>query len=106
MKLKNMNDMLYLLYSKNVKFFLLFYFHNTCLISMKSLLMVLITWKIYDNFLNNLPQSSNQKLCDVRASFEKYNLISGLHTLMSQKNSIFVIFSSKIALSIRVLAPT
>ena len=36
-----------------------------------------------------MPQDSNQKLCDVRASFEKYNLISGLHTLMSQKNSIF-----------------
>ena len=45
--------------------------------------------EVYDNFLNNLPQDSNQKLCDVRASFEKYNLISGLHTLMSQKNSIF-----------------
>ena len=45
--------------------------------------------EVYDNFLNNLPQSSNQKLCDVRATFEKYNLISGLHTLMSQKNSIF-----------------
>ena len=45
--------------------------------------------EVYDNFLNNLPQSSNQKLCDVRASFEKYNLISGIHTLMSEKNSIF-----------------
>ena len=45
--------------------------------------------EVYDNFLNNLPQSSNQKLCDVRASFEKYNLISALHTLMSEKNLIF-----------------
>ena len=45
--------------------------------------------EVYDNFLNNLPQDCNQKLCDVRASFEKYNLISGLHTLMSQKNIIF-----------------
>jgi len=36
-----------------------------------------------------LPQNSNKKLCDVRLSFEKYNLISGLHTLMSQKNPIF-----------------
>jgi len=45
--------------------------------------------EIYENFLNNLPQNSNQKLCDIRASFEKYNLISGLHTIMSQKNPIF-----------------
>ncbi len=45
--------------------------------------------EVYDSFLNNLPENSNQKLCDVRASFEKYNLISGLHTLMSQKNPIF-----------------
>jgi len=45
--------------------------------------------EVYDCFLNNLPQSSNQKLCDIRSSFEKYNLISGLHTFMSQKNSIF-----------------
>ena len=45
--------------------------------------------EVYDNFINNLPQTSNQKLCDVRSTFEKYNLISGLHTLMSQKNPIF-----------------
>ena len=45
--------------------------------------------EVYDNFINNLPQNSNKKLCDVRLSFEKYNLISGLHTLMSQKNPIF-----------------
>ena len=48
-----------------------------------------IAREVYDNFLNNSPQNSNQKLCDIRASFEKYNLISGLHTLMSQRNSIF-----------------
>ena len=42
-----------------------------------------------DNFLNNSPQNSNQKLCDIRASFEKYNLISGLHTFMSQNNKSF-----------------
>ena len=48
-----------------------------------------IAREVYDNFLNNSPQNSNQKLCDIRASFEKYNLISGLHTLMSQRNSLF-----------------
>ena len=45
--------------------------------------------KIYDNFHNNLDLSSNQNLCDVRMSFDKYNLISGLHTLMAEKNSIY-----------------
>ncbi len=45
--------------------------------------------EVYDNFVNNSPQHLNQKLCDVRATFEKYNLISGLHTFMSQKNGIF-----------------
>jgi len=28
-------------------------------------------------------------LCDVRKSFDKYNLISGLHTLMVEKNLIY-----------------
>ena len=45
--------------------------------------------EIYDNFNNNLSLDTNQNLCDVRMSFDKYNLISGLHTLMSQKNSVY-----------------
>ena len=45
--------------------------------------------KIYDNFHSNQELSSNQNLCDVRKSFDKYNLISGLHTLMAEKNSIY-----------------
>ena len=45
--------------------------------------------EIYDNFNNKLSLKSNQNLCDVRMSFDEYNLISGLHTLMSQKNSIY-----------------
>ena len=44
---------------------------------------------VYDNFLNKSQQNLNQKLCDVRMVFEKYNLISGLHTFMSQKNDIY-----------------
>ena len=35
---------------------------------------------VYDNFINNKEQTSNQKLCNVREVFEEYNLISGLHT--------------------------
>jgi len=45
--------------------------------------------EIYDNFKSNLSLKTNQNLCDVRMSFEKYNLISGLHTLMAQKNSVY-----------------
>ena len=42
--------------------------------------------KVYDDFLANEKQSSNQKLCDVRSSFEKYNLISGLHSIYYKKD--------------------
>ena len=45
--------------------------------------------EIYDNFNNNLSLETNQNLCDVRMSFDKYNLISGLHTLMAQKNLVY-----------------
>ena len=45
--------------------------------------------EVYDNFQKNLPQTSNEKLCGIRASFDNYNLISGLHTLMSEKNKIY-----------------
>ena len=45
--------------------------------------------KIYDNFYSNEELSLNQNLCDVRKSFDKYNLISSLHTLMAEKNSIY-----------------
>jgi len=44
---------------------------------------------VYDSFVNKYPQRSNHKLCEVRSIFEKYNLISGLHTFMSQNNKIF-----------------
>ena len=44
---------------------------------------------VYDNFQKSLPQTSNEKLCGIRASFDNYNLISGLHTLMSEKNQIY-----------------
>tara|TARA_B100001250_G_scaffold368246_1_gene350819 strand:- start:665 stop:1549 length:885 start_codon:yes stop_codon:yes gene_type:complete len=44
---------------------------------------------VYDNFFNKSSQDSNQKLCDVRLVFEKYNLISSLHSFMSQNNKIF-----------------
>jgi len=42
--------------------------------------------KVYDDFQNGNEQIANQKLCDVRSVFEKYNLISGLHTYFAKNN--------------------
>ena len=48
-----------------------------------------ISRKVYDDFNYGKEQSFNQKLCDVRGAFDKYNLISGLHTYCSQENEIY-----------------
>ena len=45
--------------------------------------------KVYDDFSNGTTQTVNEKLCEVRGEFEKYNLISGLHTFYKQKESIY-----------------
>ena len=45
--------------------------------------------KVYDDFISSNEQNSNQKLCEVRKVFDKYNLISGLHTFYSEKNKIY-----------------
>ncbi len=45
--------------------------------------------KVYDDFYLEKEQSNNQKLCKVRSTFDKYNLISGLHTYYSQENEIY-----------------
>jgi len=39
--------------------------------------------KVYDDFVNKKKQTFNEKLCAVRKVFDKYNLISGLHSFMS-----------------------
>ncbi len=44
---------------------------------------------VYDNFLNKKKQNLNEKLCEVRAVFEKYNLISGLHTFFSKNEPAY-----------------
>jgi len=44
---------------------------------------------VYDTFLANKKQTLNQKLCDVRNVFEKYNLISGLHTFFAQNDNAY-----------------
>ena len=48
-----------------------------------------ISRKVYDDFHAGREQSLNQKLCDVRIAFDKYNLISGLHTVCSLDNEIY-----------------
>ena len=45
--------------------------------------------KVYDDFNNGNDQSYNQKLIDVRNTFEKYNLISSLHTFFSKDDEIY-----------------
>ena len=45
--------------------------------------------KVYDDFGKGTPQTVNEKLCEVRREFEKYNLISGLHTFYKKKESIY-----------------
>ena len=45
--------------------------------------------KVYDDFYSGKEQMYNQKLCNVRSAFDKYNLISGLHTYFSKENEVF-----------------
>ena len=45
--------------------------------------------KVYDDFIEKKKQKKNKKLCDVRNTFEKYNLISGLHSFMSDDDEIY-----------------
>jgi len=44
---------------------------------------------VYDSFINKSPQNFHKKLCDVRAVFDKYNLISGLHSFLMDKNEMY-----------------
>jgi 4-hydroxy-tetrahydrodipicolinate synthase len=45
--------------------------------------------KVYDDFIKDKSTTDNQKLCDVRVAFDKYNLISGLHSCYSAKDKIY-----------------
>tara|TARA_Y100000992_G_scaffold144565_1_gene96007 strand:+ start:169 stop:1053 length:885 start_codon:yes stop_codon:yes gene_type:complete len=45
--------------------------------------------RVYNDYLSNKDQIYNQKLKDVRTEFEKYNLISALHTLKSKEDKIY-----------------
>ena len=45
--------------------------------------------KVYDDFFAGNKQTHNDKLCEVRSSFDNYNLISGLHTYYSKGDLIY-----------------
>ena len=42
--------------------------------------------KVYDDFHSKKKQTFNEKLCKIRKVFDNYNLISALHTFMSEEN--------------------
>ena len=45
--------------------------------------------EVFDDFQKNKTQKSNEKLINVRHTFDRYNLISSLHSYMSLQNSKF-----------------
>ena len=45
--------------------------------------------RVYDDYFSKKTQIYNQKLNDVRNEFEKYNLISALHTFKSSEDNIY-----------------
>ena len=45
-----------------------------------------ISRKVYDDFYNKKKQINNQMLCNVRSAFDQFNLISGLHSFMSDED--------------------
>ena len=42
--------------------------------------------KVYDDYENKISQTENKKLISVRETFDKYNLISGLHVYMATQD--------------------
>ena len=45
--------------------------------------------RVYDDFIAKKEQTTNEMLCKVRNTFEKFNLISGLHSFMSDEDIIY-----------------
>ncbi len=45
--------------------------------------------KVYEDFIEKKQQTTNEILCNVRNTFEKFNLISGLHSFMSDEDEIY-----------------
>ena len=45
--------------------------------------------KVYDDFFKNEAQTVNDKLCEVRKTFDQFNLISGLHSFLKKTDNDF-----------------
>ena len=45
--------------------------------------------RVYEDFVQKKEQTSNELLCNVRGVFERFNLISGLHSFMSDEDKIY-----------------
>jgi 4-hydroxy-tetrahydrodipicolinate synthase len=45
--------------------------------------------KVYDEFINKKQQTTNEMMCNVRSVFDQFNLISGLHSFMSDEDEIY-----------------
>tara|TARA_Y100000996_G_C22481769_1_gene626499 strand:- start:143 stop:1027 length:885 start_codon:yes stop_codon:yes gene_type:complete len=45
--------------------------------------------QVFDDFLNKNEQTYNEKLCKVREVFDQFNLISGLHSYLSEEDVIY-----------------
>ena len=45
---------------------------------------------IFDDFINKKKQFQIEKLCNVREAFDKFNLISGIHTFLSSSHNSYI----------------
>ena len=45
--------------------------------------------KVYDDFFAKKQQTHNEKLCNVRKVFDQFDLISGLHSFLMNKNKMY-----------------
>ena len=45
--------------------------------------------KVYEDFIEKKKQTANEILCNVRNVFDQFNLISGLHSFMSDEDKIY-----------------
>ena len=48
-----------------------------------------ISRKVYDDFIQKKTQTVNEMLCNIRKAFDQFNLISGLHSFMSDQDEIY-----------------
>ena len=49
----------------------------------------LLARKVYDDFFAKKEQTHNEKLCNVRKTFDQFNLISGLHSFFMNENRMY-----------------